>query len=732
LREQCFQVGEFFLDPANRLLRHGESPVSLSPKAFDALVYLVRNPGRLLTRDELIQALWPDSYVEEGNLSVHIFQVRKALGAAADGKAYIQTVPKKGYRFNGEVKVVDQPAYEPAPTSDEALPPTAEDKPRHIRSRSWKLVAGVAACFIALIVIAGRFVPTRHVARKSSSPMRLTSFSPELSVTAAAISPEGKTLAYANPAGIFLEEISTKETRRLPSPASGLRVSNLSWFPDGGRLLITGAEPRALAASVWIVPAKGMTDSERVGAYRSGVISPDGSQIALVQESSRVKELFLLPTGGGQLRRIATIPPGVTLGSIFWSVDGKRLDFVTTRWNEQLRGNEGSIRSVNLATGKNEEILAGPNLSGDAVSLPDGRLLYSQLLGANPTGSYGGELREVWVDSRTDKAAGDSVSLGRWTEPIVGLSLSADGRRLIFRTVLTQHNVYEGDLEENGKSLSRVRRLTFGKGRDDFPRAWTPDSKAIFFDSNRNGKWEIFKQDSDQVSDEPYLQGANDEFSPSMSSDGRSLLYLDRPRVWREPEPVRLMRVSSVEGFPQVVLETSGYSEWGLRFECAERRGATCVLAQRTGDEIVFRRFDSERGFNADRSEILRIPFQSNLQISWALAPDGSHLAWIVSDGPDATIHVVSLQSKSRENAVVLKDVSHLHALNWSREGEGWYVTTRLPASWEIFHATEAGTQVLWKGQGEYSPEAWPSPDGRHLAFSQQEQDSNVWMLEDF
>jgi hypothetical protein len=219
-----------------------------------------------------------------------------------------------------------------------------------------------------------------------------------------------------------------------------------------------------------------------------------------------------------------------------------------------------------------------------------------------------------------------------------------------------------------------------------------------------------------------------------MSPDGRSLLYLDRPRDWREPQPVRLMRVSSVEGFPQFVLQTAGYSEWGLRFECARRPGGSCILAQRVGGEIVFRRFDSEHGFDADGSEILRVPLSANLQISWALAPDGSHLAWIVSDAPDATIHVISLpQSGSgREGQVVLKDVSHLHALNWSPEGDGWFVTTRSLASWEILHATEARTEVLWRGEGEYSPEAWPSPDGRHLAFSQEEQDSNVWMMEDF
>ncbi len=324
MKGQCFQVGEFFLDPANRLLQHGGAAVSLSPKAFDALVYLVQNPGRLLTRDELIRALWPDSYVEEGNLSVHIFQVRRALGTAADGRAYIQTVPKKGYRFNAEVKVVDQPSNggEVAPPINEGdLPelqrgtdeprsvpqPTlatqgqeapVEGKPGH-RWRSWTLLAGGAACLLVLGVAAERFFPVRHEGQRASSTIRLTSFSPELSVSAAAISPDGKTLAYANPAGIFLEETSTKETRPLRSPAMGATILHLGWFPDESKLLATGAAPDDREASVWLVPAKGPGDPERVGAFHDGVVSPDGSQIALVRESKRVKELLLLPTAGG-------------------------------------------------------------------------------------------------------------------------------------------------------------------------------------------------------------------------------------------------------------------------------------------------------------------------------------------------------------------------------------------------------------------------------------------------
>jgi DNA-binding winged helix-turn-helix (wHTH) protein/Tol biopolymer transport system component len=782
LNQQCFQFGEFRLDPSNRLLRHGDAPVSLSPKAFDALVYLVQNSGRLLTREELIRTLWPDSYVEEGNLSVHIFQVRRALGTAADGKAYIQTVPKKGYRFNADVNVVDHPlngtgsvGFDPGDVSLAHAPPgetgatgatlsgaaaaemsagaqeaprtsvlsTSElpaDKPGPIRSRSWELLAVGAIGLVLLAIIAQRVLPTRHNLRKTSSPVRLTSFSPELFVSAAAISPDGKTLAYANPSGLFLEELATKETRSVHAPASGLRISNLSWFPDGSRLLATGVEPDAVTPTVWIISANATIEPERVGAFQRGVMSPDGSQIALVNESSGGKELLLLPTAGGQLRRIATIPAGEDLGTVFWSVDGHRVDFVAARWDSQFRGNQGFIRSVDPSTGKIREILSAANLSGDAIDLSDGRLVYGQLLGANPAGSYGGELRQVRVDAGTGQVLGDSVSLGRWTEELAGLSSSVDGRRLVFRTVVRQHTVYAGDLDVRRESLSRVHRLTLGQGRDDFPRAWTPDSKSIFFDSNRNGKWEIFKQAADEISDEPFLQGANDEFSPRMSPDGRSLLYLDRPRDWREPAPVRLMRIAMSERFPQFVLQTSGYSEWGLRFECAQTPGASCVLAQRTGNEIAFRRFDPERGFNSGPSEALKLQLDSRLKISWALAPDGSRLAWIISDAPDARIHVASLpQSGSARTAsarpqsdISLKQVSHLHALNWSPDGQGWYVTTRLPASWKIIYVDGIRSQILWEGQGDYSPEAWPSPDGRHLAFSRLEQDSNVWMLENF
>src|SRR5581483_4647721 len=146
-----------------------------------------------------------------------------------------------------------------------------------------------------------------------------------------------------------------------------------------------------------------------------------------------------------------------------------------------------------------------------------------------------------------------------------------------------QHSTYVGDLDNGTRTLQNVRRLTFGLGREDFPRAWTPDSRALFIDSNRTGNWEIFKQGFAGDTDTPFVQGEDDQFSPRLSPDHAWLLYLERPKDWHEPQPVTLMRVPVSGGLPQPVLATTQFSEWGLRFECPQRAGLPCVLAQRQG-----------------------------------------------------------------------------------------------------------------------------------------------------
>jgi DNA-binding winged helix-turn-helix (wHTH) protein/Flp pilus assembly protein TadD len=97
------RFGEFLLDPWRRTLSRGNSPVSLTSKAFDVLVFLVQNPNRLVSKEELLQAVWEDTLVEEGNLAQYISHLRKALGDNAEDPRWIVTIARKGYQFAGDV-----------------------------------------------------------------------------------------------------------------------------------------------------------------------------------------------------------------------------------------------------------------------------------------------------------------------------------------------------------------------------------------------------------------------------------------------------------------------------------------------------------------------------------------------------------------------------------------------------------------------------------------------------
>jgi DNA-binding winged helix-turn-helix (wHTH) protein/Tfp pilus assembly protein PilF len=97
--KQLYCFDRFRVDPAESLLLRDGQPVPLPPKVFDTLVVLVENSGRLVTKDELISQLWPDSFVEEGTLARNISDLRKALGDSAGDHRFIETVPKRGYRF---------------------------------------------------------------------------------------------------------------------------------------------------------------------------------------------------------------------------------------------------------------------------------------------------------------------------------------------------------------------------------------------------------------------------------------------------------------------------------------------------------------------------------------------------------------------------------------------------------------------------------------------------------
>jgi DNA-binding winged helix-turn-helix (wHTH) protein/tetratricopeptide (TPR) repeat protein len=114
-----YEFGPFRLDPNERLLRRDSQVVPLTPKAFDLLLVLLEHPGRLLEKETLLETVWPDSIVEEGNLADNISRLRKALGEGENGQKFIETIPRRGYRFVADVRR----SPKETPTAEEAIVP---------------------------------------------------------------------------------------------------------------------------------------------------------------------------------------------------------------------------------------------------------------------------------------------------------------------------------------------------------------------------------------------------------------------------------------------------------------------------------------------------------------------------------------------------------------------------------------------------------------------------------
>src|SRR5712672_2640705 len=166
-----YRFGQFMLDPSRRTLSRANSPVSLTPKAFDVLLFLAQNPNRLVTKEELLQAVWGDTFVEEGNLTQYISHLRKALDDNSEDTRLIVTIARKGYQFTADVTVAEstdstkQPAVQVS-TAESSLsdlqPPRGSSVDMAVprAPKSWRKAAVVGASIALLAFVC--FASWRH------------------------------------------------------------------------------------------------------------------------------------------------------------------------------------------------------------------------------------------------------------------------------------------------------------------------------------------------------------------------------------------------------------------------------------------------------------------------------------------------------------------------------------------------------------------------------------------
>src|SRR5215469_12596268 len=155
-RQELYEFGPFRVDAQREILLRAGEPVPLTPKTFQILLVLVRHNQEVVTKDDLMKAVWPDTFVEEANLSRNIFMLRKALGEKPQDHRYVLTVPGRGYRLAEAVRLIsDQEISIVAATHAKVAIQVSENKP-------WRWMAGIAVLLVAAVVLLPRVLWQHH------------------------------------------------------------------------------------------------------------------------------------------------------------------------------------------------------------------------------------------------------------------------------------------------------------------------------------------------------------------------------------------------------------------------------------------------------------------------------------------------------------------------------------------------------------------------------------------
>ena len=613
---------------------------------------------------------------------------------------------------------------------------TIEDVQRG--SKRWR-VAAVAAAGLAMVAIAAALwlrgpvrAPDRSLAKiPASAPSaeltqkRLTFNPSESPIQSGGISPDGKYLAYLDPAGIHVKLFATEEERLIPRPA-GVSANAYwvvgSWFPDGTQFLAVAFEQGG-RMTTWAVSVLGQQRLLREGGA-GWEVSPDGTHISFAPgyyvpvESApfRATAIWVMGSQGDNPQKVLAAGEHEGLMTVRWSPGGRRLAFVRQLFSpERVRT---SLETCDLKGMNRTAVMQDMDVvPEDFRWLPDGRIVYAREDIADEGNS---NLWEIGIDNRAGTPTGRPRRITSWAGSVITfMSASANGKRLMLLKETDQWQTFVGELTAGGTRLNRPHRLTNNEASER-PTAWTKDSKAVLFTSNRSGNWGIYKQGVSQETPDTVITGKDINSYGRLSPDGGSILIMENPTA----RPARLMRVPVSGEARQLVLETRN----SVDFRCARAPASLCVIFEtiQDGKRFVITGFDPLKG----RGTVLRTIENDPLHPygKGELSPDGSLL--VISRLLEAEIHLRLLSlSGGPDREITVRGWPNITGLDWSPDGKGFYVGS---LGTLLYVNLTGNARVLWRYKGADYILAEPSPDGRSLAIGAEVSYSNVWMVEGF
>ena len=576
----------------------------------------------------------------------------------------------------------------------------------------------VGIVVLALLLVwrwRGAFSPT---ARSPLTERQLTHNPPENRTFGAAISPDGKILAFTDTLGLHLSSVDSGEVHDLALPEQLRSIAvGTNWFPNGQNLLLTTYEPTQ-GYAVWLVSIFGGVPRSLWTDGYGAVVSPQGTLLAHI--SGHGHEIWISGPNGEDPRKLLEDKEKI-YGGLAWSPTGERLAY--------LKGTTatGTIETVPVASGPPRTLISDSRL---AISFPifplmtwlhDGRLVFNRI----DSDTTFGNLYRLTVDPSTGASSGEPVQISNWhPDGPLSPSATADGTRLAVVKVRGWSDVYVAGLPRASGQETSAKHLTLTRSIDA-ASGWSGDGGAIFFESDRTGKTQIFRQRLGENTAEQITPGPDVQQGAQLSPDGKWILYWSsRPGASSPSSTKRLMRVPVSGASPEKILDAP--NDDAVVFDCPRSGVAKCVLSRPENGRIILYQLDSIAGLGNQVGAVDPGSFHPY----WSVSPDSSTLA--ITKPKESRILFENLSDSTQRLTHVLPEWD-IRDISWAADGHSLFAVGLHANSAAIIKIDLDGKARILLDQGDtvlYTPRA--SPDGKHLAFTQVMWESNAWLLENF
>ncbi len=548
MSKHFYEFGHFRIDLTERVLLRDGRPVQLTPKAFETLHVLVQNCGHVVEKDELMNRVWPDTFVEEVGLARNISALRKVLEDGSDQHQYIDTVPKRGYRFRAEVREWEEGFSERSAETKQPLaslgfstfgtktqngsvteaPAVITETTLGSRLSRWIWVTASLAVLSAAGLGWWLARTGTRTAEVTPTVVPLTSY---LGVeTQPSFSPDGSQVAFSwNGEKQDNFDIYVK----LIGPGSQLRLTKApeadscpAWSPDG-RSIAFVRKGQGGQDSVYLVSALGPperrvalispTGNPKAGAWQSGLAwTPDGRSLVFTDRNSDYEPLglFLLSVESGEKVRLTSPAKMFVDSQPTFSPDGRTLAFVRE-----------------VATGIRDIYLLALSKDFHPAGEPR-RLTFENQLVFGPVWSSDG--REIVFSSGpylgpnlfriATSGAGKPQRLVNVGEDGTNMTISGAAHRLVYAHELNKQNIWQLEVSDHRTEVGLPKKL-IGSTRVDSNAQFSPDGKRVVFNSNRTGSFEIWVCDADGSNAQPVTSLGHYCGSPHWSPDGERISF---------------------------------------------------------------------------------------------------------------------------------------------------------------------------------------------------------------